>query len=95
MYESRVAPFPKSFQIGLPTLLVLPMGTLRYHTKNGPHTMHPLGAIGGSIFTTMATYIVKIVRFAFFAQIDRFFLDIRLPNLHNVGMTMYQHEKKL
>ena len=50
----RVAPFPKSFQIGLPTLWVLPMGTLRYLTKNGPHTMHPREAIGGPIFTTMA-----------------------------------------
>ena len=40
-------------------------------------------------------YVVKIVRFAFCAQIDRFFLDIWLPNLHNVGMTMYQHQKKL
>ena len=41
-------------QIGLPTLLVVPMGTLRYHTKNGAHSMHPRVAIGGPIFTTMA-----------------------------------------
>ena len=40
-------------------------------------------------------YVVKIVRFEFFAQIDRFFSNIRLQNLHNVGMTMYQHQKKL
>ena len=41
-------------QIGLPTLLVVPMGTLRYHTKNGAHSMHPRVAIGGPIFTSMA-----------------------------------------
>ena len=44
----------KNPQIGLLTLLVVPMGTLRYHTKNGPHSMHPGLAIGGPICTSMA-----------------------------------------
>ena len=39
----------KNPQIGLLTLLVVPMGTLRYHTKNGAHSFHPGPAIGGPI----------------------------------------------
>ena len=54
MVLTRVALFPKIFQIELQNLWVLPMGTQRYHTKNGPHSMHPRGAIGRPIFTSMA-----------------------------------------
>ena len=44
----------KNPQIGLLTLLVVPMGTLRYHTKNGAHSFYPRAAIGRPIFTSMA-----------------------------------------
>ena len=52
--STRVILKMKNPQIGLLTLLVVPMGTLRYHTKNGAHSMHPRVAIGGPIFTSMA-----------------------------------------
>ena len=52
--SSRVISKMEMAWIRLPTLLVVPMGTLRYHTKNGAHSMHPRVAIGGPIFTTMA-----------------------------------------
>ena len=52
--HSRVISKMEMAWIGLPTLLVVPMGTLRYHTKNGPHSMHPGPAIGGPICTSMA-----------------------------------------